>query len=363
MQTKKPYICSQYRFIFVIFKSIVQIFLMLFFENFLLYLFVQILSTFLENLFISEKVLRMYPFLRKKEYNPLSKDDVNLIRKDVNALVLSKVANVALHGTDNIIISAFTSIKNVGILSNYTLISGSLTMIVSQVGAALTGSLGNFIASESIEKHYSLFKKIDFMYFNIYSFCFICMFILYNPFISVFFGEQYIFETGIVLIFCLNYLIEGLLQSLWTFRTTMGLFVQGKYRPLFAAGINIIVSIILAQHLGVLGVLLGTTISRLFVNAWYDPFIIFKHGLKMSPKKYYYTYLIRIMHVSIITILLLFIKKIIFPAHFTFVMFILLLICTVFISMILLIIPNIKSEELKYFFNLFRNMIKKFHKI
>lgn len=354
---QKAYVCSQYRFIFVIVKSIIQIAIIILFQNFLLYLFIQICCTFCENVFISKKVLQIYPYLKNKDFTPLSKNNINLIKEDVKALVLSKVAGVALNGTDNIIISAFTSVKNVGILSNYTLISGSLTMVVSQIGSALTGSLGNYIASESTEKHYDLFKKIDFMYFNIYAFCFICMFILYNPFISVFFGEKYTFQLSIVLVFCLNYFIEGMLQSLWTFRTTMGLFVQGKYRPIFAAGINIVVSVILAKQIGVIGVLLGTTFSRVFVNAWYDPYIIFKHGLKMSPKKYYFNYFIRFIQVILITLFISIIKTYFFPTHFSILWFILLLIFTVVISFIGLIVPNIKSKELRYFIDIFKSFV------
>lgn len=359
---QKAYICSQYRYIFVIIKSIIQIILIALFKNFFLYLFIQILFTFLENFFISRKVTKIYPYLKNKNIKPLSKNSISSIKKDVGALVLSKVANVALNGTDNIIISAFTNVKNVGILSNYTLVSGSLTMIISQVSSALTGSLGNYIASETQDKHYDIFKKIDFLYFIIYAFCFVCMFILYNPFISVFFGENYTFDTSIVFVFCLNYLIEGMLQSLWTFRTTMGLFVQGKYRPLFTATINIFVSVILAKYLGVFGVLLGTTISRLCVNVWVDPFIIFRYGLNMSPIIYFKTYIKRLSLIACITIMLTFIKKVFFPVHFTFFSFCLLLSVTVCASLIGLLYPYRLSEELMYFLNITKKYINLFTK-
>lgn len=349
---QKAFVCSQYRYIFAFFKSLFQIIVLFVFENYLLYLSIQIICTFLENLFISKKVSEMYPYLNSKEITPLSKESICSIKKDVGALMLSKVASVALNGTDNIIISAFTTVKNVGILSNYTLISGSLTMIISQIGSAITGSIGNYIASESSEKHYDLFKKIDFMYFNIYAFCFICMFTLYNPFITLFFGKQYTFNNSVVLVFCLNYLIEGLLQSLWTFRTTMGLFVQGKLRPLFAASINIVFSIFLVKYFGVLGVLLGTTLSRVLVNAWFDPYIIFKHGLKISPKKYYIQYLIRIIYLTVITLFLSIIKYYLFSVDYNILSFIILLLITVVCSIFLLILFSFKTKEFHFYFNL-----------
>lgn len=360
---QKAFICSQYRYIFVLLKSIVQIILIVIFKNFILYLLIQICFTFLENLFISKKVDRIYPYLKNNNYIQLPKEKVLSIKRDVSALVLSKISHVALNGTDNIIISAFTSIRNVGILSNYTLISGSLTMVVSQLSSALIGSLGNFIASESKEKHYQLFKRIDFMYFIIYAFCFICMFSLYNPFISVFFGKELVFSETIVLVFCLNYLIEGMLQSLWNFRTTMGLFVQGKYRPLFAAGINIVISIIFAKKMGVIGVLLGTTISRIFVNAWYDPYIIFKVGLQKSPKQYFITYFFRICLVGILTFIIYLFKRMCFPSVYTFKSLILLATLTGIIAIVGLIVPHIKNEEFKYFYTIVKNIGRKISNI
>lgn len=65
--------------------------------------------------------------------------------KDTGALFLTKVGHVALNGTDNIIISAVVGVLWVGRLSNYTLICDSVTSVLCQITAAITGSLGNFL--------------------------------------------------------------------------------------------------------------------------------------------------------------------------------------------------------------------------
>lgn len=356
---QKAFICSQYRYIFIFIKSLFQIIIIVIFKNFLMYLFIQILSTFFENLFISKKVSQLYPFLKRKDFQPLKTSSIQLIKKDVGALILSKIASVSLNGTDNIIITAFTNIANVGILSNYTLISGSISMIVSQISSALIGSLGNFIASEEKKRHYEIFKKIDFLYFSLYAFSFICMFNLYNPFISIFFGENLTFELPIVFVFCFNYLIEGLLQSFWNFRTTMGLFTQGKYRPLIAASINIVLSIIMGAKMGIIGVLLGTSASRILVNLWYDPYIIFKHGLKMNPWIYYFACIYRIILVGILIFVTTSIKILFFPKNYTIISFLVLMVCILVIAIAGIVIPYCKSDEFKYYMRLIQGLIKK----
>ena len=359
---QKAYICSKYRFIFVFFRDLFQAVLIIFFKRFIIYLLIKILFTFLENLYISKVTNKIYPFLKDGTKYKINDQEKKSLKKDVGALMLSKIASVALHSTDNIIISSFVSIKSVGILSNYTLISGSLTMFLSQVSSAIIGSLGNFIASEKQGKHIEIFRKIDFMYYLMYGFCFVCMFTLYNPFISVFFGKQFVFKDAVVLVFCLNYLIEGFLQSFWNFRTTMGLFVQGKYRPLFAAIINIVFSLFLVQKIGVLGVLLGTTFSRVCVNLWYDPFIIFKHGLKRKPIKYFLMLLYKFASLMLIVVVLSAIKHFFFATEYTILSFVLLLIITVTIALAGIVLPLIKTNEFKYFLNLSNSFLKKIFK-
>jgi O-antigen/teichoic acid export membrane protein len=235
-------------------------------------------------------------------------------------------------------------------------------MFLSQVSSAIIGSLGNFIASENPEKHIEIFKKIDFMYYIMYGFCFVCMVSLYNPFISMFFGANLIFKNSIVFVFCFNYLLEGFLQSFWNFRTTMGLFIQGKYRPVFAALINIVFSIILVQKIGVLGVLLGTTLSRVCVNLWYDPYIIFKHGLKHSPVKFFLMLLFKFASLFLISCIIWAIKHFLFNAQYTIFSFVILTLITVVVYLICVLLPLIKTDEFKYFFNIAKSFFGKFFK-
>lgn len=359
---QKAYICSKYRFIFIFFRDVFQAFLIILFKRFIPYLAIKIIFTFLENLYINHITNKIYPFLKTSEKEKISEQDISTLKKDVGALILSKISHVALNSTDNIIISSFVSIKSVGILSNYTLISGSLTMFLSQVSSAIIGSLGNFIASEKQEKHIEIFRKIDFMYYIMYGFCFVCMVSLYNPFISIFFGGNLIFENSIVFIFCLNYLLEGFLQSFWNFRTTMGLFVQGKYRPVFAALINIVFSIILVQKIGVLGVLLGTTLSRVCVNLWYDPYIIFKYGLKRPSFKFFLMLLFKFASLYAIICIIWLIKHFLFSVQYTVLSFIVLTLITIVVYLLCIVLPLIKTDEFKYFSNIANPFLKKFFK-
>ena len=345
---QKDYINSQYRYVFTIIKSIFQIVIIIFLKSFIGYLLVQIFITLLENIFISMKVDKLYPFLKEKNNKyKLPKEELYRIKKDVKALFITKFGNVMLNGTDNIIISAYVGVKSVGLLSNYTMITGSLVMVLSQLSTGITGSVGNFMAKESENDRYKIFKTVDMINYLIYSFCSICLIILLNPFIELWIGDKYILSEATCIVIAINFLINGVISNWWVFRSTMGLFTQGKYRSLLTALINIIISILLAKRLGLIGVLLGTTISRLLLNSWYDPYIIYKYGLKKDCKEFYKNYIGNIFIFIVILIVNNVIKNIILSNGVNYITFIVLALITLITTLFLFYIVYRRREELK----------------
>ena len=80
--------------------------------------------------------------------------------------------------------------------------------------------------------------------------------------------------------------LTGMMSTVSHFRTSNGLFVQGQYRPLIMSIINIVVSVFLVKKIGITGVILGTVISRLLTQIWYDPYLIYKYVFKHSFSHY-----------------------------------------------------------------------------
>ena len=354
---QKDYVNSQYRYVFIIIKSILQIAIIILFKSFIGYLLIQIFTTTLENVFISIKVDKLYPFLKVKSDSSLTHDELSRIKNDVKALFITKFGNVMLNGTDNIIISSYVGVKWVGFLSNYNMITGSLTMVLSQITSGITGSIGNYMAKENSKDRYNLFKTIDTLNFIIYSICTICLIILFNPFIELWIGEKYILSEATCVVIAINFLISGIMSNWWAFRSTMGLFVQGKYRPLFTAIINIIVSIVLAKNMGLIGVLLGTTISKLLVNAWYDPYILYKHGFKIVCGKFYLSYLLKTIAFGVILMLNLIIKNAVLSNGVNYLNFIALMVLTIFISIFSFYILYRNKSELAYIRDIAKNFL------
>lgn len=349
---QKEYISSHYRYIFIMIRSIVQISVLTIFKSFILYLFVQIICTILENVVISKKVDEIYPFLKEKNNEKLSKIELKKIKDDVKALIISKFGSVMVNSTDNIIISSFVGIRWVGLISNYDLIVGAIDMLLSQIINGLTGSIGNFMTEKNQEEKYNLYRQIDFLNFWLYGFCCISLTILLNPFIELWIGSDYLIKQSTINVLSINFFINGVISMIWMFRSTTGLFTKGKYRPVLSAVLNIVISIILGKYMGLIGVLLGTTISRILSNLCFDPYIIYKYAFGEKVKQFYISYMFRSILMIFMYISLNVIKCKMFIDGVTILGFVLLLILSIVLINFVLYITYKKSEEFKYILNI-----------
>ena len=123
--------------------------------------------------------------------------------------------------------------------------------------------------------------------FIVYGYASICLIILSNDLIRIWFGKEYLFELSTVIIVVLNIFLNGLRYPSYVYRSTMGLFQHFKFIPIVAAIINIVTSILLAKLMGINGVYLGTIISIMTTYFIADPITIYKYEFKKSPIKYF----------------------------------------------------------------------------
>ena len=266
-------------------RSALQIMVLFVWKNFIAYLIIQFAYTFLENVLISLYCDKCYPYLKKYSKEQLEKQEKNMVFEHVKATFAYKIGSVILSGTDNVIITAVKGVASVGLLSNYTLLTGSVQNFLNVINNSLTGSIGNYLAKEDSESHERL--NVNFVNFLMYGLVFVGSIAVLNPFVAWWAGEDYLLSFSVVLVHCFNLYLNGTIASIWTFRATMGLFIYGRWRPLVSALVNVIVSIWWGREIGVIGVLLRTTFTRVVTNLLYDPWIVYKHGLKKKPTNYY----------------------------------------------------------------------------
>lgn len=299
---QKNYIINKINIVAAFIKTMAQIILLIVFENYTMYLLVGVVGTFLINYISSYKAEVLYPYIRKKV--TLEKSEKKSIYETLKSVFIYKLSSVLLNATDNTIISILLGTVTVGYYSNYFMLSSKIIQIVALIFTSLTASIGNIIVKEKSQKRYQIFsieQSISFIVSGIVVSCFI---VLVNDLIYVWLGKTFVLDLKVVVVVSLNMYLSIVLQPLWSYREATGLYVKTKWIMLYAAIINIVLSIILGKIIGLVGILLASVIARSVTYVWYEPIVLFKEYFNVSVRKYFRNLICNVIITGIVTIVL-----------------------------------------------------------
>ncbi len=272
---QKAYAVVIIRNIFSVVQNAAQILVLMITKNFLLYLVVQIITTFLGNLALSKYVDKKYPFLTQHPKEKLKKEETKDIFRRVRGMMIHKLGGFVLNSTDNLVISKFVGVVSVGLYSNYLTIINMIKGYLTQITGSLSASVGNLIAKESTDKSYSVFRSLFLVFFWIYGFCFVCFWVVFQPFITLWAGAEYLLPGSVLFLVLLNIYFTGIQNCSNTFVNATGLFWETRHKPIFECIINLSVSIVLAWKIGLSGVFIGTIASYL-CTFWVNPVLLYR---------------------------------------------------------------------------------------
>lgn len=289
---QKIYISYIIQLVAISLQYALQIVALIVFRNFLLYLSIQVFCTFLNNFWTSKYVDKHYPYTKMYKDKKIPRETLCTIAVKIRAMFASKVSSAIVSSTDNILISKFVSTMVLGLYSNYLIFINLIRQIVGKIFEALTGSLGNLLAKEDGEKAYDIFNKMFFANFGIVSFCVAGIYVLIDPFIQLWIGQDYLLPSSVEVIICINLYLRLIRNTALTYCDTLGIFEKMQKKCIAEALLNIVISLflLLPMKMGIFGVLLGTFFSNLLTNFWYEPWVLFKDVFKKSQRKYYLTF-------------------------------------------------------------------------
>lgn len=294
--SQNQYIIDAVHMVMYLIMNVLQIAILAVTKNYFLFLGLQILSTFTENLILSKRANKMFPWICEKETDKLPKEIRHEITRNIKAMVMHRVGGIVADATANLLISKFFGLLFLGLYSNYLLIFNAVKSFLLTFFNSIKASVGNFGAGESAEAAYSLYKKIELVNFWMASFCCICIYTLIEPFVEhIWLGKEFLLSGEVLLILVINFFLDAMRNSLLTFKEAYGLAWRDRYKPLVGAVIHLSVSIALALQWGVIGVFLGTTVVHLFVNIAVEAYVVFRYCLKKSPVLFIKDFLFRLV--------------------------------------------------------------------
>lgn len=352
------YIGEMLRAGFLVLQNAVQIVVLLLTHKFVLIQVVYIICTVTCNICISVKANKLYPFLKDKKPQPLDKGERQEIFKNIKAMLMHRIGGVVVNNTDNLLLSSMVGLVAAGKYSNYYLLIGSVRQILDQVFNGITASVGNLGATVDEARAKRIFDATLFIGQWVYGFSSICLYELLAPFVSLSFGDNYVFAHQIELVLCINFFVTGMRKPVLVFRDSLGLFWYDRYKSIAEAIINLVVSIVLALKFGAIGVFLGTFISTVTTSTWVEPFILYRHYFKASLIDYFARYATYSAVLAAVWLLTDYLCSFVSSGVFM-VIFIRLIIC-IFIPNLIMLICYFRTKEFRFVMSKAASLIKKY---
>ena len=292
---QQNYIVSGVSYVITILQSLFQIIALQTTHSYIWYLGIQTIGILIYNLTVSHIAVIKFPYIKDREAEPLSEKERKSLFQNVRDLMYYKVSGLLVNSTDNILITFFKGLATTGIASNYTLLVSTIGTFLGQIFNSLTASVGNHNALESNDSKYQMFSFLNMMNFWLFGWATLGFVTCSSDVVRLCFGEEYVLQIQIPMVMALNFFSVGMMNAVWTYKHTMGLFHYGRFLQIFTGLLNIIFSVILGRAWGLFGILFATFIARALTNLWYDPYAVFKYGFGKKVDVYLKRYLLYIV--------------------------------------------------------------------
>lgn len=280
---QKNYIFVRNHYAFLILLNVMQMIVLVKTQSFFFYVAVIFLIRLMEYININRISNKNYPYLKARPVK--EKQIINRIVNDVRKIALGRIANSIIQSTDGLLISQIIGLSIAGLNSNYSLIISSALAIVTQFPYSFTASIGNLVATSNEEKINELFWITFYLNTAVFSVASIVLGVLIQPFVTIWLGTDYILDYSYVLVLLIVFYITGLRLQLNSFKVARGLFQYENIRSVIECSVNLIFSIILAFHIGLIGIGFGTVISALMVGLPIELYNL-RQGYNISLRKY-----------------------------------------------------------------------------
>ena len=228
--------------------------------------------------------LREYPWLKEK---PQNTDDRSFQNKAGYAMI-QRLSELATTQTDNIVISGFMGYVMSSVYGSYSYLTDNIGKITQTMVQSPMNSFGNLFNDRRADS-YGVFTEF-FNFATYVSTIVACTIVIVMPqFVPVWMNDPlYTASMSVCFFFGLNIFYMTMRQPVIIARDANGLYVNAKNNAWLLAGVKIVLSVILVQKLGLLGVVLATSIAYWVVDFSYNPVLVYKNVFHLPAGDYYF---------------------------------------------------------------------------
>lgn len=328
--------------------SALQILFLTVTHNYYWYIILQILMMIISNILNSYYANKLFPECHCEGTISISiKRD---IKQRVTGLMIINIAAASRNALDSVIVSLFLGLEVVAIYNNYYYVMNSVSSILVVLMSAIAAGVGNSVAIESKNKNLEDMRNINFAYMMISGICMSCLITMYQPFMRLWVGDKYLFNDNIMIMFTIYFILGRIGDVQAQYFDAAGLWWHGKMRGIIESVANLVLNIILGYYWGVIGIVLATIFTMIFINLPLATYYIFKYYFNQSMISYVKEQISIVGKIIICSIICYLISNI-FPEGINLLQQIIVMILKGFISAIifsiLFVILNLKNERFK----------------
>ena len=346
---QKKYIINYTHTFYLILLNFTQLLVLYLTKNYYLYIILNLI------------VNKQYPYLKRSTNDKILKETEKNIFQKIKGLFFHKVGNFFVWGTDNILLSYFFGVVQVGIYSNYSMIINSVSNLFQQFISATSASVGNLLVEKNTKKTQNIFRRIYFLNYWMVVFSSNCILIIIQPFVKIWVGQQYLLPIYIVIVLIVSFYQKMMRVTYDTFKESAGIWHEDRFIPIFESIFNIVFSIIFAKCLGLVGIFLGTIVSGFVLWFYSYPKFVFKKILNLSINEYSKINVKYFVTFSIITSTSYLLSTLYNPN--------IMIVKLIYNILISLVVPNVlmiliffKDESFKYFLEMLKKCLIKSNK-
>lgn len=223
---------------------------------------------------ISPIVLNWYV---KRKYNLVSNcEPDNAALNNRGAVALHQVANIVHDNTDIMVLTFFMDAKQISVYTVYYLVIGKIKTLLQVFTSGMEAAFGNMWVKHEIDTLNKVFKAYEHLLFSFTVVVFSCVGTLILPFVSEYtrgITDVVYYRVDFAVLITIAEATFCIRQPYLLLVYATGNYEATKRGALEEAIINLSLSIILVQFVGINGVIIGTLVANVFRTVQYSIFV------------------------------------------------------------------------------------------
>lgn len=211
----------------------------------------------------------MYIVYGKRKYptiNPKVPPKNEALDKRWDSMIL-QLLGVASNATPVVVISLILGLKEASVYVVYNMVFVAVLALLTTFSEGLSAIFGDLLVRKEINILQNAYKQYEYIYYALMTWGYSCAAILIMPFLKIYtagFTDAEYIRPAIAALFVANGIASNIKTPQGMLVISAGLYKETKLQSFIQASIIVVLSLILAPHFGIAGVLAASIASNLY---------------------------------------------------------------------------------------------------